>query len=123
MSKAAKQINNISDVFSAVEWQQVTIDMDEKGYALVPGVLPDEMCDEFIRKYDDYDYRKTVTMERHRFGLGEYKYFEYPLPAVVQTAREEVYPRLAPIANAWSELLNMDMRFPDTFRELQERCR
>ena len=25
-------------------------------------------------------YRKTITMERHRFGLGEYKYFRYALP-------------------------------------------
>ncbi len=33
-------------------------------------------------------------MERYRFGLGEYKYYSYPLPALIQQIRETVYPKL-----------------------------
>ena len=61
-------------------------------------------------------------MERHRFGLGEYKYFDYPLPDIIQTIRENIYPQLVPIANQWMEMLKIDKQFPDTFQELQAEC-
>ena len=62
------------NLFAAVDWPQVATDMHEKGFAWVPQVLPDESCEEFIANYDKPEiYRKTVVMERHRFGLGEYK--------------------------------------------------
>ena len=49
--------------------------MNEKGYALVSRLLPGQSCDELILKYNNSDlYHKTRTMERHRFGLGEYKH-------------------------------------------------
>ena len=41
-------------------------------------------------------------MARHRFGLGEYKYFAYPLPDVVAGLRESMYARLAEVANEWA---------------------
>lgn len=110
-------------IFFNIGWQQVTSDMHEKGYALVPSALPSEHCDGFIKNYDNFNYRKTVVMERHRFGFGEYKYFNYPLPDLIQTVREEVYPHLAPIANTWAERLKMDARFPATLDGLQRLCR
>ena len=49
--------------------------MNEKGYALVSRFLPGQSCDEIILKYNNSVlYHKTRTMERHRFGLGEYKH-------------------------------------------------
>jgi hypothetical protein len=111
------------DVFSDVDWKIVAIEMHDKGYALVPRVLPAEYCRRIVRDYDKPAlYRKTVTMERHRFGLGEYKYFDHPLPELIEMAREEIYPKLAPIANTWAEQLRMDIRFPETFKELRKLC-
>jgi len=57
-------------------------------------------------------------MERYRFGLGEYKYYQYPLPHFIQQLRENVYPRLAPIANNWMRALGIDMHFPDSLTEI-----
>lgn len=61
-------------------------------------------------------------MERYRFGLGEYKYFDYPLPKIIQTLRETIYPKLSPIANLWMKVLNIDKIFPEIFEELQSLC-
>jgi hypothetical protein len=63
---------------------------------------------------DDAAYRKTVTMERHGYGRGEYRYFGYPLPAVIGAARDALYGALVPIANAWMERMNKPQRFPAT---------
>ena len=62
-------------------------------------------------------------MERYRFGLGEYKYFDYPLPDLIQTIRENVYPKLVPITNTWMKQLNIDKQFPETFQEMQTLCK
>ena len=97
--------------------------MHDKGYVLVPGFLQSQYCKELISEYNNSDlYRKTITMERHRFGLGEYKYFRYPLPELIQIIRREIYPKLVPIANTWMKVLNLERQFPDNFDELQRLC-
>jgi uncharacterized protein len=62
-------------------------------------------------------------MERYRFGQGEYKYFRYPLPALVQEIRSGIYPCLAGIANTWMQVLQLDTRFPETHEALLAECR
>lgn len=104
-------------------WNFVASEMHEKGFALVPKFLTAEQCDELINGYDNQGaYRKTVVMERHRFGLGEYKYFNYPLPELIQQIRTTVYTHLAPIANAWFKVLKIDQQFPAHHAELLEHC-
>ncbi|MDP9082108.1 MAG: 2OG-Fe(II) oxygenase [Bacteroidota bacterium] len=108
---------------ASINWPSVTESMNSTGYAIIPSlILPDD-CKDLIENYSNPSaYRKTVVMERYRYGLGEYKYFNYPLPPLVQQVREQVYPRLAPIANSWMKVLNIDKTFPDTFAELQQLC-
>ena len=111
------------DRISAINWQAITEEMNEKGYAVVPKLLTDENCKELIGNYSNANaYRKTVVMERYRFGLGEYKYFDYPLPQLIQTIRSTIYPHLAPIANSWMKVLNIDKQFPNSLQELQTLC-
>lgn len=113
----------IVDKIASTNWQEITEEMHEKGFAIIPEFLATEQCTKLIRDYDNADiYRKTVVMERYRFGLGEYKYFNYPLPNSIQSIRESVYPKLAPIANAWMKVLNIPTVFPDTHQELLNQC-
>ena len=39
----------ISEKISAIDWQRVTKDMNEKGYALVAQFLPAQYCEELSR--------------------------------------------------------------------------
>jgi hypothetical protein len=106
-----------------INWDRVTENMNDYGYASVPKVLNDEECNELVSQYHNESlYRKTINMERYRFGMGEYKYFQYPLPALVQQLREGVYPNLAPIANNWMRVLNIDSNFPADLETLLEQC-
>ncbi|GAA4335203.1 hypothetical protein GCM10023149_43070 [Mucilaginibacter gynuensis] len=83
--------------------------LNRTGYAQVSELLTSAECDELISNYSATNlYRKTVVMERHQYGIGEYKYFNYPLPAIVQQLRESIYPLLAPVANKWMQVLGID---------------
>jgi hypothetical protein len=106
-----------------INWHSITEEMHEKGYAIVPKLLSSDQCLELIAEYNNPNaYRKTVVMERYRFGLGEYKYFSYPLPNLIQSIREAIYPNLAPIANTWMKVLNIDKVFPSTHQQLLAEC-
>ncbi len=106
-----------------LNWQNIAGDMHDKGFALVPQFLSTQQCDELINLYQQPGtFRKTIVMERYRFGLGEYKYFQYPLPELIQNIRESIYPYLAPIANLWMKVLNITTHFPESFEDLQTLC-
>ncbi|MEZ4971557.1 MAG: 2OG-Fe(II) oxygenase [Flavobacteriaceae bacterium] len=106
-----------------INWESVANNMHEKGFAVIPNMLTDEECNELAQNYTKPNtYRKTVMMERYRFGLGEYKYFDYPLPNIIHQIRTEMYPYLAPIANLWFKALKMDTKFPLNHAEFLEKC-
>ncbi|WP_159467465.1 2OG-Fe(II) oxygenase [Dyadobacter sp. 3J3] len=106
-----------------IDWSAVTEHMHENGYCLLPKIVHDDACNALINSYDNSAfYRKTIVMERYRFGSGEYKYFQYPLPDLIQNIRESIYPKLATIANKWMQVLHIDKTFPDSFSELQVLC-
>ena len=104
-------------------WGSIAEEMHRNGYAILPKLLTDEQCEALKAGYGDQSlYRKTVVMARHRFGLGEYKYFNYPLPDLIQTIRSNIYPHLASIANAWFTALKIGIQFPRNHAELLQQC-
>lgn len=97
--------------------------LEETGWTRLPGLMPAAQCRALSGLYDeDLPFRSRVIMARHGFGRGEYRYFAYPLPDIVQTLRETLYPRLAPVANAWNARLGIDRRFPDTHADFLAEC-
>jgi uncharacterized protein len=114
-------MNDIQQKISEINGQKIAEGMDEKGYILLSQFLPVKYCKELIDKYgNEHLYRKIITLEKYRFGLGEYKYFKYPLPNLIHIIRKDVYPILAPIANNWMRLLNLKRQFPNEFEKLQQ---
>ena len=116
-------MKRIDERISRINWQDVSENMHSKGFALVPEFLQESDSEMLIRNYDHAEwYRNTITMERYRFGSGEYKYFNYPLPSLIQSIREGIYPQLAVIANVWMKLLGIEKQFPFKFADLQKLC-
>lgn len=113
----------LSDQIAALDWTALAKSLDDLGYALTPRLLDAETCAAFAALYaDDTRFRSTITMARHGFGKGEYRYFAYPLPEVVQALRTALYPPLATIANQWSQRLGQPDIWPTSHEALLARC-
>jgi len=105
------------------DWNAISNQLNEYGYALVKKVITGDECDQLAKGYDQTNlYRKTINMEHYRFGQGEYKYFNYPLPLIIEEIRNHVYPHLAPVANNWMRVLNINKQFPEIHKELLDEC-
>ena len=106
------------------DWAAVAEKLHGKGYAIIPAALQPAECRALTAAYKDESlYRKTISMERYRFGAGEYKYFQYPLPPLVHQLRETVYPHLAPVANQWMKALGIPRTYPLMHAALLEECK
>lgn len=107
----------------SVDWQKLADDLDRYGAASLPGLLHADECRSLAAHYaDNRHFRSRVVMARHGFGSGEYKYFAYPLPALIQELRTAFYPPLADIANRWNQAMDIASRYPNTHAEYLNRC-
>ena len=113
----------VGDRIAAVDWTGVGADLDAQGAAVIERLLTPEECRRIAALYpQDGLFRSTVTMARHGFGRGEYRYFGYPLPSLIAGLRAALYPCLAPVANRWQEAMGIEMRFPDRLADFIARC-
>jgi uncharacterized protein len=111
-----------ADRIAAADWPAVAAALDERGYATVPALLTAEECCQLAALYSADAFRRRIVMEHHAYGRGEYKYFRYPLPELVEALRQAIYPHLAPIANRWHERLRAEGRFPQTLGGYLTEC-
>ena len=104
-------------------WDQVYRDLDAEGHAIIKGILSSSECDAIRSVYEDKNrFRSQIIMERHGFGRGEYRYFSYPLPDLINTMRTSLYPHLVQIANRWNEAMRIDVRYPAKHADFIQRC-
>ena len=69
-----------------LDWAGVHADLDAQGWAIAPALLTDAEADLISSLYRQPEgFRSQVVMSRHGFGRGEYKYFSYPLPPLIQS--------------------------------------
>jgi uncharacterized protein len=105
------------------DWVDITAGLDELGCALTPRLLTNADASELIALYDQDDaFRATVTMGRHRFGEGEYRYLANPLPKPVGELRHALYPHLLRIARDWHTRLGRPTPWPDELDEWLDMC-
>jgi hypothetical protein len=107
----------------STDWARVSNELDSHGWAMFDGLLTEGECAAIAALYgDDRHFRSRIVMARHGFGRGEYKYFSYPLPGIVEALRTSLYTGLAPVANRWNESMGIDVRYPQSHWEFLERC-
>lgn len=105
------------------DWTAVAAELDSQGCAVLPALLTPDECVTLAGLYPEESlFRSHVVMARHGFGRGEYRYFRYPLPGLVQGMRSALYPRLAPIANGWNERLGREARYPEAHADYLAQC-
>src|SRR5437016_3005941 len=108
---------------AGADWPLLLAALDERGYAVLPGLLDTAECRDIAALYDDEAaFRSRIVMARHNFGRGEYKYLRYPLPPLVAGLREARHPPLAPLANRWHKRLRLKPRFPEALGAYLDRC-
>jgi hypothetical protein len=119
-------VERIRRRLAALDWPTLEAGLDGDGYARIPGLLTAAECRSLAGLYSaETRFRTTISLERHGFGQGEYKYFSYPLPPLVAVLRESLYPQLAAIANRWLALrrVSSPQPFSRSLRGFLGRCR
>jgi len=128
MKSAAKHIIHqpsptIAARVDAIDWAQATSELDTQGCAVLKNLLSPDECRALAALYpDDAHFRSRIVMGRHGFGRGEYKYFSYPLPAVIAQLRPALYARLRDVANCWNEAMGIEINYPQNHDAFLKRC-
>jgi uncharacterized protein len=113
----------LAQPIAALDWSRIATELDVQGCATTGALLTPPQCAALADLYAfDHLFRSRVTMARHGFGRGEYRYFAYPLPEPILTLRTALYPALAEIANRWNEAMGIATRYPPQHREFLKRC-
>ena len=113
----------LAERLSRTNWAELEAALDADGCARIEQVLKADECEAIAALYaQDELFRSRVVMAQHGYGLGEYKYFQYPLPALVAELRAAFYPKLRDVANRWNQSLGVAAQFPAEHAEYLERC-
>jgi hypothetical protein len=117
MPRAAQKTSEAQSIaarIDALDWKAAADSLSQRGYAVTEQILLPEECSSLAAMYsDETRFRSRIVMERYRFGVGDYKYFDSPLPEIVASLRTAAYPHLATVANEWAEDLGeKSPRFP-----------
>ncbi|MEP3246775.1 MAG: 2OG-Fe(II) oxygenase [Sneathiella sp.] len=105
------------------DWQKGREALSSNGYWELGKILPDDMCDQLAGTYDQEAlFRSRIVMSRYQFGSGEYQYFAYPLPGIVEKLRTHCYEGLQPVANEWSAQLGQSERYPASLTDYLALC-
>ena len=121
-NQAASPIEN---KVGEINWEAAENSLSARGYAVTPPILNAEECAALVALYNEEGrFRSHIIMERYCFGLGDYKYFDNPLPETVVNLRTAAYPHLAKIANRWAEMLGeKSERYPKEPSDFLKVCR
>ena len=113
---------SLAERIGSLDWKALERDLRKRGHARAAGLLSAAECRGLVALWDEARFRSRIDMERHRFGVGEYRYFDRPLPAAVDELRRTLYARLAPIANRWNRSLARADDYPRTLAAWLRRC-
>jgi uncharacterized protein len=105
------------------DWDAVAADLNSCGCAVLERLLAPNECQNAVALYaQDERFRSHVHMARHGFGKGEYKYFRYPLPPLLEALRPALYARVVSVANEWNKRMKVAARYPQQHADYLKLC-
>jgi hypothetical protein len=113
---------DIAALIDALDWQRLRGELDAEGVAATGPILTRDQCTQLHSFYEKAEFRSRIIMSRHGFGRGEYKYFAYPLPALVEALRTALWPHLASIADRWNAATGSAVTYPSDHAGFLARC-
>jgi hypothetical protein len=115
---------SIKERIDALDWKAAAESLSARGYSITATLLAHDECDALIAFYNEEErFRNHIVMERYRFGIGDYKYFDNPLPENILDLRTWAYPHLARVANRWREMLRESApKYPPDHAAFLEVC-
>jgi len=106
-----------------LSWKDALSGLWTRGYGRLGAVLDSRQCEDLRSLYEKPDlFRSRIDMARFRFGRGEYQYFAYPLPDLVEELRRDLYSPLAGVAKEWMNVLGLPQDYPSELDSFLERC-
>ncbi|RZU42756.1 2OG-Fe(II) oxygenase [Edaphobacter modestus] len=114
---------NLTEKIASLDWTCLAKELGDRGYVTTGPLLTPDDCHQLAAGYEDHSqFRSRIVMARHGFGRGEYQYYSYPLPSLVQTLRDAFYRPLSSVANEWNRALGNPMVYPSEHPEFQQLC-
>src|ERR1051325_9373671 len=102
ITKIDSPLRSLEPRIAQYDWNAVAASLNAYGCAVLDGLLTPNECQSAAALYaHEENFRSQVHMARHGFGKGEYKYFRYPLPALLNALRPALYARVVSVANEW----------------------
>jgi hypothetical protein len=122
-ARAGTPAVTVRDHIGRYDWPGLTGELDAYGCAVLERLLAADQCRYVAALYrEEQQFRSHVSMARHGFGRGEYRYFGYPLPALIGDLRTQLYAHLASVANAWNARLGDATRYPAAHADYLALC-
>jgi hypothetical protein len=123
ITSTASDIQSAEARVSQHDWKKLSQDLSGYGCAVIEKLLSPDECRGIAALYpQESHFRSHIQMARHGFGKGEYRYFKYPLPDLIDGLRTALYPHLADVANDWNRRMGIDQRYPAQHADFLKQC-
>jgi uncharacterized protein len=107
----------------SLAWKDAVSGLWARGYGRLGTLFQTRQCKDLRSLYQNTDlFRSRIDMARYRFGRGEYQYFAYPLPDLVETLRRELYSGLVETAAEWMKALGLPREYPGELDNFLNDC-
>ncbi len=117
------QHEELSRTIAKYNWPKHWEELDNQGYTHIPSLLNKTVCKSLISDFNNEElFRSRIDMRQFNFGKGQYNYYRYPLPAIIQSLREKLYLKLFERANEWMRKLNISIKYPGSYDALLKAC-
>src|SRR5580704_11997396 len=106
-----------------LDWNHALSGLWSHGYGRLGKLLDPAQCEGLRALYQNADlFRSRIDMARYRFGRGEYQYFAYPLPDLVDALRHSLYSGSVATATEGMTALSLPREYPPTLDDFLKSC-